>query len=128
MPGVLGGLLALRHHWGADLRSTLAYSYVQVERDGREPNSALRALHYAAVNLFWSPLTRLNFGLEQLYGIRQNAGRGHNDATQTQLSMMFPLLGPSPSGHRRQPSGHRRHWTGYFGFPRVTMKRVAARR
>lgn len=70
--GVTAGFAAYRHVWAKDLRSTLTYSFQNVDnKTGVSPTQANDSAWSAAVNLFYSPLKGVDLGVEYRHGERE---------------------------------------------------------
>lgn len=82
----IGGYVSYQHWWTTRLRSTAVYGQVVVDVAGVQPDSTLERSYYAAANLIWSPLPRVNVGIEFLHGRRKDAGGADGSANRLQLS------------------------------------------
>jgi len=59
------------HHWSDRWRSTLTYSYAQVDPEFSNGPDSYRRSHYAAANLIYQSSSAVSFGLEYLYGLNE---------------------------------------------------------
>jgi hypothetical protein len=80
-------------HWEATrairLRSSLIWSRVNVANLGFQPADAYRQTDRYAVNLVFSPIQRIDAGLEVLYGRRENKDGHRGSASQVQAVGIF---------------------------------------
>lgn len=101
--GVIGGdgglllanqwlaMAAYRHFWRPNLRSTLALSTLRASNPAGTTGSVNKAAGSAHLNLIWSPLPRVNLGLEYLYARREveDGQDGHLDRLQAAAQLLF---------------------------------------
>lgn len=68
-----GGFVAYRHFWMEGLRSSVVYSYGSADNDEIFNNSGVvnKQLQTGHINLMWSPVPRIDLGLEYIYGYRE---------------------------------------------------------
>lgn len=72
--GVTAGFVAYRHAWTDRLRSTLSYSFQNVDNDAAlTPGSANDSSQSFAANLFFTPTQGLDLGVEYRHGERELA-------------------------------------------------------
>lgn len=88
----LGWYVAYEHSWkewkaseGRRLRSTVLWSFVRVYNLDFQPPDAYKSTHRLAVNLIFSPFTRLDAGLEYIRGWRTNRDERSGSADQVQF-------------------------------------------
>ena len=81
-----GGFLALRVFWRSNLRSTLGYSGAAIDNVSGMPPQSYAQTHYAALNLIYSPVERVDMGVEMLAGSRRNVDGAWGNAAQSQLA------------------------------------------
>jgi hypothetical protein len=70
--GVFSTYGGWQHWWLNSLRSNLVYGYVNADNPGFVDGDELDNTGYAAVDLIWNPYTMVNFGVEYLWGRREN--------------------------------------------------------
>lgn len=71
-----GGFVAYRHFWMEGLRSNIVYSYGEADNDmdiftstaAGVINKNIQTGHF---NLIWSPVPKIDLGLEYIYGYRE---------------------------------------------------------
>ncbi len=94
---VVSGWLGYQHWWTQRLRSTAAYGHIHLDSDfvpivGQGvPASAgvYESTNYASVNLLWSPLPPLDFGIEYLWGNRETTDGRRGQDSRLQMSGIF---------------------------------------
>ena len=86
---VFSGYIAFQHWWRETLRSTVTYSWVDVNNLEFQDDSAYAHTDRAIVNLFWSPVPRIDLGTEFLWGARENKDGANGIARQFQLSAKY---------------------------------------
>jgi hypothetical protein len=80
----IGAMVHYQHWWTDTIRSTIGYSFVRNIPDAKfnAVGSTISA-HYGIVNLWWSPLPRVNLGLETQYLEHRAKGFGTLDGNNT---------------------------------------------
>ena len=86
---VFSGYVAYQHWWQESLRSTLTYSWVDVENLDFQDDSAYAKTDRAIINLLWSPVTRVDVGAEFLWGQRENKDGTDGTARQLQIGAKY---------------------------------------
>ena len=82
------------HHWNDSMRSNLYYGHVQNEVNVGElgaaasqgQNNTVDTLH---ANIWWSPVSRVNIGLEFAHGWRETVAEGSGEASRIILGMQY---------------------------------------
>lgn len=92
----LGWYVAYEHRWREwqflntmNLRSTVLWSRVIVYTFDDQPADAYKKTNRLAMNLVFSPTTRVDLGLEYIYGSRTNKDGQKASANQFQLVALF---------------------------------------
>lgn len=68
----LGGFAAYRHWWSEKWRSTVAFGYIEADNPVRYTGEGVNESSWnAQVNLFYSPVPKLDFGIEYLTAERE---------------------------------------------------------
>jgi len=80
-----GGSVAFQHFWSNNLRSNFVASYVRT--DNVTAALSTKESQYYAANLIWSPVPRVNIGLEVLHGRLELVNGSSADATRVQGSV-----------------------------------------
>lgn len=88
----LSSLLAWYRHWWSDtVRSTIVYGLVKVTdqadvSDTFNDGAMFKRSQYAVANLVWSPVPRVNLGVELQYGENKRLGGAGGELFQVQAS------------------------------------------
>lgn len=83
--GVFSTYGGLQHWWSDELRSNLVYGYVNADNPGFVDGDELDNTTYAATNLIWNPYEKVTFGMEYLWGRRENK----NSSSGTDSRILF---------------------------------------
>lgn len=86
---IFSGYVAYQHWWRESLRSTLTYSWVDVENLDFQDDLAYATTDRAIINLLWSPVTRVDVGAEFLWGQRENKDGSDGTARQLQIGAKY---------------------------------------
>lgn len=85
-----GGLISYHHSWFDYLRSTLVYSYAERDNDlGYVEDTVDNKYQSLHANLIWSPVSRVNIGLEYLYATREIENGDDGDINRVQLGFQY---------------------------------------
>ena len=91
----LGWYAAYEHIWKKwestevrSLRSTALWSFVRVFNLDFQPDDAYKRTNRFAFNIVYSPLTRVDAGVQYVYGRRTNKNEESGTAEQVQLVMI----------------------------------------
>jgi len=69
---VMGGFLAYKHAWSKTATSSAVFSFTSIDNSDYTNDSMYDFSTYGAVNYMWSPVDRLDYGIELIYGKNQN--------------------------------------------------------
>ncbi len=83
--GMTGGFLAFQHFWSDSFNSTFMAGTTLIDDDGMLDDNDYERGDYALVNLFYQPVGDLAFGLEYLYGRRENVNKASANASRVQF-------------------------------------------
>jgi len=93
---VLGWYVGYEHRWkewaraqNMNLRSTVLWSLVAVDNYDFQPPDAYKRTNRLALNLVYSPSSRVDVGAEYIYGKRENHDGQHGEANQIQVVGLF---------------------------------------
>jgi hypothetical protein len=93
---VIGWYVAYEHSWkdwalveDLHLRSTVLWSFVTVDNLDIQPGNAYAKTQRFDANLVFSAASRVDIGVEYIYGARWNKDGQHADANQIQLVGLF---------------------------------------
>lgn len=99
-----GGMARLTHNWTDNIRSSVHYGWVRSELPVGQlaggPGGAIAVVNglnssvdYLSGNIMWSPVSRVNIGLEVMHGWRDsfqvNSTNNAGEATRVQLGMQY---------------------------------------
>jgi hypothetical protein len=85
-----GGFVAYRHMWKDGLRSSLIYSFGQADNNlDRVAASANETIQSAHANLIWSPVPKVDLGIEYIYGAREQEDGRHGELNRFQMSAQY---------------------------------------
>ena len=82
----------LQHFWFDKLRSSIVYSFVQVQNTFAQPGSVYHQGNYTVGNLIWNPYGSLTVGAEFLYGWRVNKDGSSGNAPRVQFSAKYNFV------------------------------------
>ncbi len=85
----MGGYVSYQMVFSDKWRSNLTGGYVYVDQPGYQPATAMESTKYGAANLIWSPVSKLDLGIEFLYGERKNNDGNEGDASRVQGSVRY---------------------------------------
>ncbi len=85
-----GGYVSYRHFWTDTIRSTAVYSYAAADNDlnyiADTANEKFQSLH---LNLIWSPVPRVNLGIEYLWAKRELENGEDGDLNRIQTGFQY---------------------------------------
>jgi hypothetical protein len=87
-----GAMIGYRHQWSEKWRSTVSYSFVQLDNRSEQGDFAYDQTHYAQGNLVWAPTKNFYVGLEYLYGFKEARNDNSGDNHRVQLSLQYKLV------------------------------------
>jgi hypothetical protein len=87
-----GAMVGYRHFWAEQWRSTVSYSYVEMDNIAAQGAFAYDHTHYAQGNLVWSPTKNFYVGIEYLYGFKEARDGASGDDHRIQLSLQYKLV------------------------------------
>lgn len=88
---LFGWMAGITHEWNDQLSSNFTYAENTLDNAPLQAFDEVHRTTYLAANLIWSPLPRVDVGVEYLYGIRQNVDRQSADAHRVQSAFIFKL-------------------------------------
>jgi lipocalin len=83
---------AIQHFWSERMRSSIMYSFVQVQNTEAQVSSVYHQGNYTAGNLLWNPFGSLTVGAEFLYGWRDNKDGSTGNAPRVQFSAKYNFV------------------------------------
>jgi hypothetical protein len=85
-----GGFVSYQHFWAENLRSTLVYSYAQRDNDTEYVTDAVDKTYQSVhANLIWSPVPRVDMGIEYIYGYREVENGADGDINRVQAGFKY---------------------------------------
>ena len=79
------------HAWNAKFKSTLSFSYAELDDLQGQPDTAIQSSTSMHVNLMYTPNRLIMIGGELMWGERENFDGATGDATRLQLSVRYNL-------------------------------------
>jgi len=86
---ITGGFISYKHQWSRALNSTLVLGGLQTDNNSSLVNNDYRRGRYGALNLFYTPVSSLDFGIECLVGQRKNQDNQVGYAQRVQAAAVF---------------------------------------
>ncbi|WP_158979313.1 DcaP family trimeric outer membrane transporter [Cellulophaga sp. L1A9] len=68
----MGGFLAYKHSWSKTATSSAVFSFTSIDNSDYTNDEMYDFSSYGAVNYIWSPIDRIDYGVELIYGKNQN--------------------------------------------------------
>ena len=85
-----GGLVSYQHFWADNLRSTVVYSYAERDNDSKYVSGSAEKLYQSVhANLMWSPIPRVDMGVEYIWGYREIENGEDGDMNRVQAGFQF---------------------------------------
>ncbi len=85
-----GGFVSYQHFWTDNIRSTLVYSLAERDNDLHYvTNTAEKRYQSVHANLLWSPVPRVNIGVEYIWGYRELENGDDGDMNRVQAGFQF---------------------------------------
>jgi hypothetical protein len=86
---LLGIVAYYDHYWNDKWSSSIGYSRTQVDNLNGQPDGSFKIGQYASVNLLWYPWKSTMFGVEYLYGQREDKDGRSGDDHRIQFSFKY---------------------------------------
>ena len=83
------GFAAYQHWWTDSLRSNAVFGWVDVNNRNEQTADSLNRTLYTAGNLVWSPIKKMDMGIEYLWGERKNKNDHKDSASRIQFTTKF---------------------------------------
>lgn len=87
-----GAMAGYTHHWSEEWRSTVTYGYVHLRNLASQAADAYHVTHYASANLVWQIRKKLSFGLEALYGSKEENDGHRGNVVRVTFGLLYKLL------------------------------------
>ena len=62
------------HWWNAQLNSTVVYGFLEADNPDFQSQDGFKKTQYTSANLVWQPAKNMFFGIEGLWGKREDTG------------------------------------------------------
>ena len=85
----LGCLVGYQHWWNPKFYSVASYGWIQQDNLDIQAPTAYKETQYSSVNLVWTPDPRWLFGIEALYGTREDKDGATGSVWRTQFTSRF---------------------------------------
>ncbi|WP_444885493.1 DcaP family trimeric outer membrane transporter [Microbulbifer sp. PSTR4-B] len=82
----LGWYLAYQHWWSPCLYTVATYGLVHQDNLDFQPGSSFYQTQYSSINLTWTPTPHWLFGVEALYGTREDKDGAYGSVWRTQFT------------------------------------------
>lgn len=89
--GYFGWMLGTTHEWSSKLSSNFTFAESHFRNTVGQPLSDINNLTYVASNVIWTPVKRINVGIEYLYGKRENINGASGIANRIQFAVFYYL-------------------------------------
>ncbi len=89
--GYFGWMIGATHDWNSRFSSNLTFAESHFRHVTNQPPSDINNLTYVAANVIWTPLDRVQVGLEYLYGKREDISGASGLANRLQFSIFYFL-------------------------------------
>jgi hypothetical protein len=86
---VFGWFVGYQHWWGRQFSSTFVYGALDAENRPAQPPDSFDKTQYAGANLVWMPTERWLFGVEGLWGKREDKDGAEGTVFRTQFTGRF---------------------------------------
>ncbi len=85
-----GGIVSYQHFWMENLRSTVMYSLAERDNDlNFVTDTANKQYQSVHANLIWSPIPRVNMGIEYIWGYREIENGEDGDMNRIQAGFQY---------------------------------------
>jgi len=86
----IGGFVGYQHFWVENLRSTVIYAYAERDNDMNYVTDAIDKKYQSVhANLIWSPVPRVNMGLEYIWGYREVENGDDGDMNRVMAGFQY---------------------------------------
>ena len=80
---------AYNHYWVDTLNSSFVLAHAEVDNVDYQPDSQIKSVSSAHVNLIWFPYKSVSTGVEMMWGERENKDGSTGDATRLQAMIKY---------------------------------------
>ena len=86
---VFGYFVSYEHWWSGQLKSTAVYGFLETDNLDFQSSDSFKETQYASGNLVWQPTESLLFGIEGLWGRREDKGGEDGTDFRTLLTTRY---------------------------------------
>lgn len=86
---LLGAVAYYDHYWNDSLSSSIGYSFTSIDNNDAQTDDSFKLGQYASANLLWSPTEKTLFGVEYLYGKREDKDGETGDDHRVQFTFKY---------------------------------------
>ncbi len=86
---LLGVVAYYDHYWSDSLSSSLGYSFTSIDNNDEQTADSFKLGQYSSVNLLWTPTAKTMFGVEYLFGQREDKDGDSGDDHRVQFSFKY---------------------------------------
>lgn len=86
---LLGLVAFYDHYWNDSWSSSLGYSFTRIDNHDAQADNSFKKGEYALANLLWYPWKNTMFGVEYLYGQREDKDGANGKDNRLQFSFKF---------------------------------------
>ncbi|AUC76534.1 DcaP family trimeric outer membrane transporter [Olleya sp. Bg11-27] len=87
----MGGFAAYKHAWSKTATSSAVFSFTSIDNSDYLEEDMYDFSTYGAVNYMWSPVDRLDYGVELIYGKNQNKLNDNGAGYRAQFMAIYHL-------------------------------------
>jgi DcaP outer membrane protein len=88
---VFGWMVGYTHEWSEQWSSNFTYAESRLDNTPLQAGDDLHENTYVAVNAIWQPVERFYWGVEYLFGTREDIDGARGEANRLQMSVIFEL-------------------------------------
>lgn len=85
----LGWYAGYQHWWNPNFYSVVSYGWLKQDNEDVQAPAAYKKTQYSSANLVWTPDPRWLFGVEALYGTREDKDGESGSVLRTQFTSRF---------------------------------------
>jgi hypothetical protein len=89
--GYFGWMIGTTHEWNSKLSSNFTFAESHFQNTSGQLSTDINNLTYLAANVIWTPLERFEFGVEYLYGKREDISGESGIANRIQFAVFYYL-------------------------------------
>lgn len=86
---LLGVVAYYDHYWTPSLSSSLGYSFTEIDNHEQQSGDSFKMGEYASANLLWTPWEKTLFGVEYLWGQREDKDGDSGEDHRIQFSFKY---------------------------------------